>query len=172
MSLIQSNSTWKYAECCSSRQTRTISARGQPSLVLACESHARKDERLTMPDTSLKRSSARSIAWSEVVVRGGVEPPTFRFSGAIRRSRTVASRRLICHLAATIVARGRLLSLEVCLCWLPVGSPNLAVWRSSGLHTYSHADRLVISDTTMPHQGRPGTAGPYAMGSGKKVPRW
>src|SRR5262249_43267943 len=37
--------------------------------------------RLAMPDGDLKRSLARSIAWSEVVVRGGVEPPTFRFSG-------------------------------------------------------------------------------------------
>jgi len=36
--------------------------------------------RLAAPDPSLKRSSARSIAWSEVVVRGGVELPTFRFS--------------------------------------------------------------------------------------------
>ena len=59
-----------------------------------------------------------------LVVRGGVEPPTFRFSGAICRSRTVASRRLICHLAASIVARGRLASLDVCLCWLPVWLPE------------------------------------------------
>src|SRR5262249_7629992 len=36
--------------------------------------------RLTMSDGDLKRSSTRSIAWSEVVVRGGGEPPTFRFS--------------------------------------------------------------------------------------------
>src|SRR5215469_14874659 len=37
--------------------------------------------RLTMPDADFKRSSTRSISWSELVVRGGVEPPTFRFSG-------------------------------------------------------------------------------------------
>ena len=36
--------------------------------------------RLTAPDAEPRGSSARSFAWSEVVVRGGVEPPTFRFS--------------------------------------------------------------------------------------------
>ena len=60
----------------------------------------------------------------DCVVRGGVEPPTFRFSGAILRSRTVAGCRLICHLAATIVARGRLTSPEACLRWLPVWLPE------------------------------------------------
>src|SRR5690349_12100012 len=37
--------------------------------------------RLRARDADLKGSSARSIACSELVVRGGVEPPTFRFSG-------------------------------------------------------------------------------------------
>jgi len=45
--------------------------------------------------------------------QGRVEPSTFRFSGAICRSRNVANCRLICHLTATIVARGRLTSLKV-----------------------------------------------------------
>ncbi len=35
--------------------------------------------RLTAREGRLKGSSTRSIAWSELVVRGGVEPPTFRF---------------------------------------------------------------------------------------------
>ena len=29
-----------------------------------------------------------SLCWSDVVVRGGVEPPTFRFSGALSRFKT------------------------------------------------------------------------------------
>ena len=37
--------------------------------------------RLATPEADSKGSSARCIACSEVVVRGGVEPPTFRFSG-------------------------------------------------------------------------------------------
>jgi hypothetical protein len=38
----------------------------------------------------LKDLSAKSIAWSELVVRGGVEPPAFRFSGASAASLRVA----------------------------------------------------------------------------------
>jgi hypothetical protein len=37
--------------------------------------------RLATHEADSKGSSVRGIAWSEVVVRGGVEPPTFRFSG-------------------------------------------------------------------------------------------
>jgi hypothetical protein len=37
--------------------------------------------RLTAPNADLTGSSTRSTAWSEVVVRGRIEPPTFRFSG-------------------------------------------------------------------------------------------
>jgi hypothetical protein len=50
--------------------------------------------------------------------------PTFRFSGANLPSRVVAARSLMCHLAATIVARGHLPSLEVCLRWLRVWLPE------------------------------------------------
>jgi hypothetical protein len=46
-----------------------------PVLVPSYEQH------MATPDADLKGSSARSIAWSDRVVRGGVEPPTFRFSG-------------------------------------------------------------------------------------------
>ena len=41
----------------------------------------RLEMRLATPEADSKGSSARCIACSEVVVRGGVEPPTFRFSG-------------------------------------------------------------------------------------------
>jgi hypothetical protein len=60
----------------------------------------------------------------------GLNQRLFAFQCAIRQSRTVAGCRLICHLAAAIVARGRLPSLKVCLRWLPV-APRI---RRSGSH--------------------------------------
>jgi hypothetical protein len=57
-----------------------------------------------------------------VVVRGGVEPPTFRFSGAYAPSLHVAGRGPIGDLAAEIMARCRLMWPEVCRRWLG-GSP-------------------------------------------------
>jgi hypothetical protein len=36
--------------------------------------------RLDRPENAHTFMIARNLAWSEVVVRGGVEPPTFRFS--------------------------------------------------------------------------------------------
>jgi hypothetical protein len=56
------------------------------------------------------------------VVRGGVEPPTFRFSGASGRSLGIAGRGLICRLAGVTVAGGGWAWPGSCLCWLPVGS--------------------------------------------------
>src|SRR6202035_3281492 len=41
--------------------------------------------RLASPEASSKGASTRSIAWSKWVVRGGVEPPTFRFSEGLSR---------------------------------------------------------------------------------------
>jgi hypothetical protein len=58
------------------------------------------------------------------VVRGGVEPPTFRFSGAIELYRSVAGRRLTGHLTAPIVPRRRPVSLGVRLRWLSVWLPR------------------------------------------------
>jgi hypothetical protein len=37
--------------------------------------------RRATPPANENGSCSRRIAWSDVVVRGGVEPPTFRFSG-------------------------------------------------------------------------------------------
>ena len=77
------------------------------------------------------------------MVRGGVEPPTFRFSGAIRPSWTVAGRRLISRLPAPIVAGRRPASVTACLRWLPaVGVPAVI-----GLHTSGFADRSLKSRT-------------------------
>ena len=59
------------------------------------------------------------------------------FSGAILPSRIAAARSLMRHLAASIVARRRPMSLHARLCWLPVwltGSGGPAV---IGLHVYS-----------------------------------
>ena len=58
------------------------------------------------------------------VVRGGVEPPTFRFSGASAASLHVAGRGLMGHLAAQTMAGCRLLWLDACRRWLPVGLPG------------------------------------------------
>ena len=48
------------------------------------------------------------------VVRGGVEPPTFRFSGASAASLHVAGRGLMGHLAAQTMAGCRLMSPDIC----------------------------------------------------------
>ena len=41
----------------------------------------RLEMRLDRPENAQTFMIARNLAWSEVVVRGGIEPPTFRFSG-------------------------------------------------------------------------------------------
>jgi hypothetical protein len=41
----------------------------------------RLEMRLDRPENVHTFMIARNLAWSELVVRGGVEPPTFRFSG-------------------------------------------------------------------------------------------
>ena len=76
------------------------------------------------------------------VVRGGVEPPTFRFSGAIERSRHVASRSLIRRLAALTVGRGRLASPGACLRWLPFWLPGSGSPAPSG---YKGVSRRIVS---------------------------
>jgi hypothetical protein len=64
------------------------------------------------------------------VVRDRIELSTFRFSGAILRSRAVAGRRLISHLTCMVVAGCRPVSLSICLrwllLWLPVWLPDPA----------------------------------------------
>ena len=75
------------------------------------------------------------------VVRDRIELSTFRFSGAIQRSRVVASRGLVCHLAASTVAHGRLASLTACLRWLPFWLPASGDPAVTGLHISS----LVVS---------------------------
>ena len=89
------------------------------------------------------------------MVRGRVELPTFRFSGAFLPSRGVAGGRLISHLTCTIVAGRRPASLGVCrrwlLLWLPVWLPELAGGestaespkRSSRLQKCSPADTKI-----------------------------
>jgi hypothetical protein len=60
-----------------------------------------------------------------LVVRGGVEPPTFRFSGAYAASLHVAGCGLMGDLAAETMASCRLMWPGVCRRWLPVWLPNL-----------------------------------------------
>jgi hypothetical protein len=62
---------------------------------------------------------------SRRVVRGGVEPPTFRFSGAYAASLYVPGCGLMGQLAAKTTARCRLMWPDICRCWLPVRLPNL-----------------------------------------------
>ena len=57
------------------------------------------------------------------MVRGGIEPPAFRFSGAFARSLHVAGRILTGHLAAQTMAGCRLTSPDICGRWLPVWLP-------------------------------------------------
>ena len=85
------------------------------------------------------------------VVRDRIELSTFRFSVAISPSRDIAGRRLISHLTCMIVAGRRPVSLGVCLCWLPFGSPFGSRIRQAeghrrrviGLHIYSPADSAI-----------------------------
>jgi hypothetical protein len=69
------------------------------------------------------------------VVRGGVEPPAFRFSGDSTAMPDDAERRLIGNLDAETNAHYCLAWPGVCRCWLPFGSPfgspeALALWGS------------------------------------------
>ena len=61
----------------------------------------------------------------KLVVRGGVEPPTFRFSGAYAASLHVAGHGLMGDLAAETVARCRLVRPDICRRWLPFWLPEL-----------------------------------------------
>jgi hypothetical protein len=62
-----------------------------------------------------------------LVVRGGVEPPTFRFSGASAASLHIAGQGLMGHLAAETMARRRLVWLDICRHWLPVWLPKISL---------------------------------------------
>jgi hypothetical protein len=55
-----------------------------------------------------------------LVVRGGIEPPAFRFSGAYAAWPHVAGCGLMGQLAAETMAGRRLMWPDVCLRWLPV----------------------------------------------------
>ena len=81
------------------------------------------------------------------MVRGGVEPPIFSFSGAIGPSWTVAGRRLISQLPAPIVAVGRPASMTTCLRWLPIWLPAVGDPAVIGLHISGFADRSLNSRT-------------------------
>jgi hypothetical protein len=69
------------------------------------------------------------MACSELVVRGRVELPTFRFSGEILPSRAVAGRRLA--------------SLGVCLRWLPLWLPVWLPFDSLNRQAESHQRRVI-----------------------------
>jgi hypothetical protein len=117
-------------------------ARGQ-SRTLARSTDARRGNRhhararLAEADHPDGLGDRKHIPLLDRVVRGGGEPPTFRFSGAILPSRVVAARSLMRHLAASIVARRRLTSLHACLHWLR--APTLAprIRRSGSYRGYT-----------------------------------
>jgi hypothetical protein len=78
----------------------------------------------------------------EVVVKGGGEPPTFRFSGASVRSLHVAERGLISDLAAETIAGCRLVWPHACRCWLPVWLPqNQQAWAAAWTLSRSGRER-------------------------------
>src|SRR6266487_2147160 len=66
-----------------------------------------------------------AFALMRVVVRGGAEPPTFRFSGALVWSLYVAGQGLISDLAAQTMADCRLVCPDICRRWLPAWLPDL-----------------------------------------------
>jgi hypothetical protein len=78
------------------------------------------------------------------VVRGGVEPPTFRLSGAFAASLHVAGCGLMGDLAAQTVAGCRLMWPDICGRWLPVWLPELtegaaiAAWQVIGTVQVAH----------------------------------
>ena len=61
------------------------------------------------------------------MVRGGVEPPTFRFSGAYAASLHVAGCGLTGDLAGETVADCRLMWPDACRRWLPVWLPKISL---------------------------------------------
>jgi hypothetical protein len=77
------------------------------------------------------------------VVRGGVEPPTLRFSGAFERYLDIACHGLMCLSAGTTVALGRLTPLGGWQRWLPEWLPNRAAPASPGYE--NAARRLPLS---------------------------
>jgi hypothetical protein len=86
----------------------------------------RRDGRLTCQGltTLAPRNRPNCVDYTaKPVVRGGVEPPAFRFSGAPKTSPHDARRGLIGDLAAETNDRCRLVWPVVCRCWLPFGSP-------------------------------------------------
>jgi hypothetical protein len=62
-----------------------------------------------------------------LVVRGGVEPPTFRFSGEYAALLDVAGYGLMGDLAAETLASCRLMWPDVCRRWLPVWLPGISL---------------------------------------------
>jgi len=107
--------------------------------------------RLTMPDADFKRSSTRSISWSELVVRGGVEPPTFRFSGEKHLSQRWRSRVRVPSLTCDEVPwKGLERSRGVCMVgpilghkWDQMGPPSRS--RSRYVRTLEHdSDRGTV----------------------------
>ena len=72
---------------------------------------------------SQARSLFNSAKESEPV--SGFEPLTVRLQGAFEQSLNVRVRRLMCHLAASIIARSRLALPRACLCWLPLLAPSI-----------------------------------------------
>jgi hypothetical protein len=77
------------------------------------------------------------------VVRGGVEPPTFRFSGAFVWSLHVAGCGLMGDLAATTMAGCRLMRPGVCRVLAPRLAPHFV-----GPPTFSTASRLTDRSAT------------------------
>ena len=109
--------------------------------------------------TITKRTSAQVRV---VVVRGGVEPPTFRFSGASAASPDVAGCGLMGQLAAPTMAGCRLAWPNACRRWLPVWLPGNQRTRAA-----AEALRLITTGQVI------GTAAesPPASSSGITPPR-
>jgi hypothetical protein len=100
--------------------------------------------------------------------QGGIEPPTFRFSGAIQRSQNVADRGRTCYPAASTVAHGRPASVAACLRWLPFWLPASGHPAVVGLHISGLADRCaqLAADRRRDRAGLAVRVGPVPPGQG------
>jgi Lsr2 len=107
---------------------------------------------------SLRAGEAGDHASELVVVRGGVEPPAFRFSGAYAAWLHVAGCDLMGDLAAATMAGCRLMWPGVCWCWLGVWLPGIggrgrrpgrtaaSQARSADLRAWANDQGIALSD--------------------------
>jgi len=112
--------------------------------------HSQRCEAIGSPVGSQPLNTAAKNA-SLSAPRAGVEPATYCLGGTSATSPDVAGCRLMCCLAAPIIAGRGLASPGICLCWLPV-------WLPRDLVSLAHVWRL-----------RPPLSSPATAGTGSPI---